>query len=195
MPSAGSHDAMYGVGVAVFPAVLRGPRRTEWNWRIYCFHFCVCLSVCLSVCPCALSPIGLNWRNGVSFGEKCIRLVCEKLTLFPYGQDTVGNAVLLAFWWYSQFQDRSGGFGVMYKNVKLISRKKDFPHTPQHAVQRWRHYRWQACTAHYTPQRDHSLVDTHQTVRLLPSEAWARLDLLFVYFSFRINTATIALNF
>jgi len=51
------------------------------------------LSVCLSVCLCALSP----GRNDVLFAEKCIRLVCEKLTIFPYGQDIVGNVVLLAF--------------------------------------------------------------------------------------------------
>jgi len=43
-------------------------------------------------------PIGLNEQNDVLFAEKCIRLVCEKLTVFPYGQDIVGNAVLLAFW-------------------------------------------------------------------------------------------------
>jgi len=53
------------------------------------------------------------------------------------------------------------------------------------------------CTA---PQRDHSLVDMHQTVWLLPSEACIRQCSLgearsvIVYFSFRINTATIALK-
>jgi len=36
---------------------------------------------------------GLNGQNDVLFAEKCIRLVCEKLTIFPYRQDTV----LLAF--------------------------------------------------------------------------------------------------
>ena len=56
------------------------------------------LCVCLSACVCALSPIGWNGRNDVLFAEKCIRLVtCEKLKLFPYGQDTVGSVVLLAF--------------------------------------------------------------------------------------------------
>ena len=43
----------------------------------------------------------------------------------------------IGFWRYSQVQDRSGGFGEMYKNVALISRKMDFTHTPQHAVQPW----------------------------------------------------------
>ena len=36
-------------------------------------------------------PIGLNGQNDVLFAEKCIQLVCEKLTIFPYGQDIVGN--------------------------------------------------------------------------------------------------------
>ena len=31
--------------------------------------------------------------------------MCEKLTIFPYWQDIVGNVVLLAFWRYSQVQD------------------------------------------------------------------------------------------
>jgi len=63
-------------------------------WRIYCFHLCV--SVCLCVCPRTQS-MGLNGRNDVLFAEKCIRLVCQKLTIFQYGQDIVGNVVLLAF--------------------------------------------------------------------------------------------------
>jgi len=62
--------------------------------------------------------------------------VCEKLIIFPYGQDIVGNVVLLAFWRYSQIQDRSGVSGEMYKNGTVISRKMDLP---QHAVRRWRH--------------------------------------------------------
>ena len=41
--------------------------------------------------------IRLNGRNDVLIAEKCIQLVCEKLTIFPYGQDIVGNVVLLAF--------------------------------------------------------------------------------------------------
>jgi len=49
-----------------------------------------------------------------------------------------------------------------------------------------------------TPQRDHSLVDMHQTVQLLPSEACIRQWSLgqarsvIVYVSFIINTTTIA---
>jgi len=33
--------------------VIISAKWTEWNWRIYCFHFC--LSVCLCVCVCAHS--------------------------------------------------------------------------------------------------------------------------------------------
>jgi len=79
------------------------PKGMEWNWRRLCFHFCVC------VCLCTLSPMGRM--------TYCIRLLCEKSRIFPYGQYIVGNIVLLAFWWYRQVQDRSGGWGEMYKNV------------------------------------------------------------------------------
>jgi len=116
------------------------------NYYIYQGHT-VFTFVCLCVCLWALSPIGLNGQNDVLFAEKCIRIVCEKLTLFPYGQDIVGNIILLAFWWYSQVQDRSGGFGEMYKYVTLISCKMDLP---QHAMQRWHHGIGQ--------QMDHSFV-------------------------------------
>ena len=51
----------------------------------------------LCVCLCALS--GLNGRTA----EKCIRLVCEKLRIFPYGQYIVGIHVSLAFSRYSRF--------------------------------------------------------------------------------------------
>ena len=30
--------------------------------------------------------------------QKCIRLVCEKLIIFPHGQYMVGNVFSLAFW-------------------------------------------------------------------------------------------------
>jgi len=67
------------------------------RWLLVIYYIIMCLCVCLW----ALSPIGLNGRNDVLFAEKCIWLVSEKLTLFPYGQDIVGNVVLLAFWWYT----------------------------------------------------------------------------------------------
>jgi len=62
--------------------------------------------VCLSVSVCVHTH--LNGRNHVLFAEKSIRLVCEKLRIFPYGQYIVGIYVSLAFWQYSQVQDRSG---------------------------------------------------------------------------------------
>jgi len=83
---------------------------TEWKWRTLCFHFCH-FCVCVSVCLCILSPIGLNVRTA----EKCIRLVHEKLRIFPYRQYIVGNVVLLVFWWCSQVQDQSRGWGEIYK--------------------------------------------------------------------------------
>jgi len=43
-----------------------------------------------------LRPIRLNERNDVLFAEKCIQLVCEKLTIFPYGQYIVGIYVSFA---------------------------------------------------------------------------------------------------
>ena len=42
-----------------------------------------------------LHPIGLNGQNDVFFAEKCIQLMCEKLTIFPYGQNIVRNVALL----------------------------------------------------------------------------------------------------
>jgi len=39
-----------------------------------------------------VAPIGLN---GIFVEEKCIQLVREKLTIFPYGQYIVGNFCLL----------------------------------------------------------------------------------------------------
>jgi len=53
------------------------------------------------------------------------RFVCEKLTIFPYGQYIIGIYVSLAFGWYSEFQGRSGGWGEMYKKYNSI---------PQHGV-------------------------------------------------------------
>ena len=44
------------------------------------------------------APICLNVRNDVLFTEKCIRLVREKLTIFPYGQDIVGNEETSFYW-------------------------------------------------------------------------------------------------
>jgi len=45
-----------------------------------------------------LRPIRFNGWNDILFSEKCIGLVCEKLTIFRYGQYIVGMYVSLAFW-------------------------------------------------------------------------------------------------
>ena len=65
------------------------------------------------------TPTGLNGQNDVFFTLKCIRLVCEKLTIFPHGQDIVENIVLLAFQRYSQVQDRNRGLREVCKNVTV----------------------------------------------------------------------------
>ena len=49
-----------------------------------------------------LRPIGLNGQNDIFFAQKCIQLVREKLTVFPYGQDVTGIYVSLAFRRYHQ---------------------------------------------------------------------------------------------
>ena len=49
------------------------------------------------LCVCVSVRTQSNGRFDVLFAEKCIRFVYEQLTIFPYGQDIVGNVVLLAF--------------------------------------------------------------------------------------------------
>jgi len=34
--------------------------------------------------------------------------MCEKLTVFPYGRDIVGNVILLAFWYIVRFKIEVG---------------------------------------------------------------------------------------
>jgi len=60
--------------------------------------------------------IRFNGWNDVFIAD---RLVCEKLTKFPYAEYTVEICVELAFSWYSQVQDRSGGWWEMYTNVTV----------------------------------------------------------------------------
>jgi len=38
-----------------------------------------------------------QWFQWCGFYQKCIRLVCEKLIIFPYGQYIIGMYVSLAF--------------------------------------------------------------------------------------------------
>jgi len=53
------------------------------------------------------SASGFKRRNDA---EKCIRLVCENLTVFPFAWYTVKFCVEFPFLLYSQVQDRSGGW-------------------------------------------------------------------------------------
>jgi len=66
-------------------------------------------------------PIGLIGQNDVFFAQKCIRLVHEKLTVFPYAQDIVGIYVSLVFRTYSQVGGRCLRLCEICKNVTLIS--------------------------------------------------------------------------
>ena len=50
-----------------------------------------------TLCACLCVRTLLNGQNHVLFAEKCIRLVHEKLRIFPYGQYIVGIYVSLAF--------------------------------------------------------------------------------------------------
>jgi len=62
----------------------------------------------LRVCVCAHS-VPLVWVGGITyFRQKCIRLVREKLRIFPYGQYIIGIYVSLAFGRYSQFKIEVG---------------------------------------------------------------------------------------
>ena len=58
-----------------------------------------------------------QWFQRPIFEDKCIRCVCEKLSLFPYVQYIVENFFSLAFWRYSH----KWGFAKYLQNVKLIS--------------------------------------------------------------------------
>ena len=61
----------------------------------------------------------LGWiqcRNGILIND---RLLCEKLTIFPYADYIVEFFERLAFLWYSQVQDRSGGWCEIYTIVTV----------------------------------------------------------------------------
>jgi len=58
-----------------------------------------------------------QWRIVES---KCIRLVCEKLTIFPYGQDIVENVFSLAFTQKSRLTAAAGRRHVNVQGCRLI---------------------------------------------------------------------------
>jgi len=59
--------------------------------------------------------------NGVFFAQKCIRLVREKLTIFPYELYIVGNDGSLAFRRYSQARGRRWGLREICKHSTASS--------------------------------------------------------------------------
>jgi len=67
------------------------------------------------------SPHWFEWRFWVYF---CIWLVCEKLTIFPYGQYIFGNVCSLSFWCYSQFWNWSWGLREICKKSNSDFTKK-----------------------------------------------------------------------
>jgi len=101
----------------------------------YVFTFvCVCLCVCL----CALNPVGLNGQNDVLYSTRTWKVENVSVrTIYRWKRRFIG---------FLKVEDRSWGWGEMYKNVTPFL--MDFLHMPQHAVQQWRHYRWQASTVH-----------------------------------------------
>jgi len=70
---------------------------------------------CIRWGPHAPSGRAVSWGfrhiglSGEFVEQKCIRLVHEKLTVFPYGQCMFGSHVSLAFRRYSQVQGRFWG--------------------------------------------------------------------------------------
>jgi len=66
-----------------------------------------------------------QWRHGVLIMVLIdFRLVCEQLTIFPYAEYIVEFSVRVAFLWYSQVQDRSGGWREIHvQNVTLNTRE------------------------------------------------------------------------
>jgi len=116
-----------------FPSVLPSVYEQSINrlWR----HRCTA-----SVNLCA-------WYNCFNRNVGPIRLVREKLRIFPFRQYIVGNDAFLAFWRHSQVQYRNGGWGEMYKNVNTVSDGFS-AHATARRHYRWRHYRWHASTAH-----------------------------------------------
>ena len=64
-------------------------------------------------------PIGLNGQNDVLFAQKCIRLVREKLIIFPYGQYIIGIYVSLAFRGCTQVRGLCWGLRAIGENVTV----------------------------------------------------------------------------
>jgi len=124
---------------------------TQWNWWRSCS---TCFSVRPSICAqsvnrlrrhrCAASVNLLAWYNCFN---RNIFDSCVKGWEYFHMDDIVGNDVILAFWRYSQVQDRSEGWGEMYENVNTISDGFS-AHARARPHYWWCHCCWHASTVH-----------------------------------------------
>ena len=89
--------------------------------------------------------------------------MCEKLRIFQYGQYIIKIYVSLAFW--------RGVSEKCTKKVTLISRKMDFLHMPQHAIQWW------------APMMSLLMAGVYCTRTLLGRRICKRLDLYMITLS------------
>jgi len=180
---------VYTLLSAVFEFLLYLPSERSETGRYTVFTF-----VCLCVCEHSVQTLYSDgsWQASTQSVFQIYSMRAWKVDNISVQTIYCWICVSLAFWCCSQVQDRSGVLGEMYKNVTVISSKCIFR---SRAVMTSFSFKASRRT---TPQRDHSLVNMHQTVRLLPSEDCIRQCSLgqarsiIIYFSFRINTATVA---
>ena len=66
----------------------------------------------------------IKCKNGVLIDY---RLVCEKLTIFPYAECTMEFCAAVAFLWYTQVQDRSGGWCEIHLQKHNSKHASSFP--------------------------------------------------------------------
>jgi len=103
---------------AVWGGEWGGPRHSCVRWKSTCLKgkglFLAWFLAFFGISAC----IGFNRPNDA---EKCIRLVCEKLTVFPYARYTVEFCVAFPFLWCSQVQDRSGGWREIHVEKCIIT--------------------------------------------------------------------------
>jgi len=71
-----------------------------------------------------------NFRvNAIQWSTVMIddRLVCEKLTIFPYAECRVEFYEWVAFVWYSQLQDRIGGWTEIHLQKRRLTKQQTVP--------------------------------------------------------------------
>ena len=86
------------------------------------------------------APTRLNGQNDVLIVQKCIRLMCEKLIIFAYGQYILGIYVSLAFQRCTQVQGRSWVFRTIGKKCNRCNTQAIQKWTFVAPLQRRRHY-------------------------------------------------------